>query len=114
MEIIIDKIALWRPKINDAFTVRTSAIGTPYLDKNGMRTSALKPIYRYAKTYSLMDGDEELKFSLFVRSFSTDAKKAEEKLDTVAEKITGEQVREVILNPVFSAFEYLNEYLGEK
>lgn len=114
MEILIDNIALWRPKINDAFTVRTSAIGTPYREKNGARQIATKPIYRYAKTYGVKDGKAELKFSLFVRTLSTDSKAVEEKLDEVAEKITAAQAREAITNPVYSAFEYLNIYLGDK
>ena len=114
MEILIDNIALWRPKINDAFTVRTSAIGTPYREKNGARQIATKPIYRYAKTYKVQDGKAELKFSLFVRTLSTDSKAVEEKLDEVAEKITPAQAREAITNPVYSAFGYLNIYLGDK
>lgn len=111
MEIIIDNIALWRAKINDAFTVRTSAIGTPYKDKNGARQIATKPIYRYAKTFTLKDGKEELKFSLFVRSLCTDSEKVEERLDEVAKTVKAKQVREAIVNPVYSAFEYLNIYL---
>lgn len=114
MEIIIDNIALWRPKINDEFTIRTSAIGTPYIDRKGARQITTKPIYRYAKTYTVKDGKEELKFSLFVRTLDTDAKKVEENLDEVAKGITPEQAREAIVNPVYSAFIYLNIYLGEQ
>ena len=111
MYIIINCIALWRAKINDDFTTRTSAVGTPYKKKDGSSAIADKPIYRYAKTYTVKDGDSELKFSLFVRSFSTDAEKAEKVLDTVAETITPAQAREVITNPAYSAFIYLNEYM---
>lgn len=111
MDIIINRIALWRAKINDDFTTRTSAIGTPYKKKEGGSAVADKPIYRYAKTYVVKDGKAELKFSLFVRTFSTDAAKAEKRLDEVAKKITPEQAREVITNPTYSAFIYLNEYM---
>lgn len=111
MDIIIDRIALWRAKINDNFTVRTSAIGTPYKKKDGSAAIADKPIYRYAKTYSVKDGKSELKFSLFVRSFSTNAEKAEKTLDVIAKSITPEQAREVITNPTYAAFIYLNEYM---
>lgn len=114
MEIIIDRIALWRSKTNDGFTVRTSSVGTPYKRKSGTSGIATKPIYRYAKTYAVKDGDSELKISLFVRTFSTDAEKVEARLDAVAETITPAQAREVITNPVWSAFTYLNEYLEEK
>lgn len=113
MEIIIDNIALWRGKINDSFTVRTSAIGTRYQDKNGGHQVAVKPIYRYAKTYTVKDGKEELKVSLFVRTFSTDAKQAEKRLDEVAKTIKPAQARKVITNPVYTAFEYLNIYLED-
>lgn len=113
MDLIIDNIALWRAKINDAFTVRISNIGTVYKDKNGVRGIASKPIYRYAKTYEIKDGKESLKISLFVRTFCTDSMKVQERLDEVSKKITPKMAREVILNPSYSAFEYLNIYLED-
>lgn len=113
MEIIIDNIALWRPKINDEFTIRTSAIGTPYKDKDGNAKVARKPIYRYAKSFTVKDGEEELGFSLFVRTLSTDSKAAEKRLDDVAKTITPEQARSAVLEPSYSAFRYLNVYLED-
>ena len=113
MEIIIDNIALWRPKINNEFTIRTSAIGTPYKDKNGGSKIARKPIYRYAKSYEVQDGEEAIGFSLFVRTLSTDSKKAEKRLDEVAETITPQQARDALLEPSYSAFRYLNIYLED-
>lgn len=113
MEVIIDNIALWRVKINDAFTVRTSAIGTRYKDKNGADKVAVKPIYRYAKTYTVKDGKSELKFSLFVRTFDTDAKKVEKLLDKTAKGVDLVKVRKAITNPNWAAFEYLNIYLED-
>lgn len=111
MDIIIDRIALWRAKINDNFTIRTSSVGTPYKKKDGSSAIADKPIYRYAKCYTVKDGNAELKFSLFARTFSTDAAKAEKTLDAVAKTITPAQAREVIANPTYAAFVYLNEYM---
>lgn len=108
MDIIIDNIALWRGKVNNAFTVRTSAIGTRYKDKNGANQVAVKPIYRYAKNYTVKDGKSDLCISLFVRTFSTDAKAIEKKLDKVAKTVKPAQARKVITNPVYTAFEYLN------
>ena len=113
MEIIIDNIALWRAKINDAFTVRTSPIGTRYKDSHGANQVAVKPVYRYAKTYTVKDGKSDLRVSLFVRTLCTDAKKVEAKLDEVAKTIKPAQARKVITNPVYTAFEYLNKYLEE-
>ena len=113
MEIIIDNIALWRPKINDEFTIRTSSIGTPYKDKKGVPTVARKPIYRYAKTYEVKDGKNKLAFSLFVRTLSTDSKAAEKRLDEVAKTITPEQARSAIVEPSYTAFKYLNIYLED-
>ena len=114
MEIIIDNIALWRGKINDDFTTRTSAIGTRYKTQNGANQVAVKPIYRYAKTYQIKDGDSELKVSLFVRTFDTDAKKVEKQLDAAFKKVKPAQARKVVTNPNYMAFEYLNIYLEEK
>ena len=108
MDIILDNIALWRAKINDDFTVRQSAIGTRYKDKNGANQIAVKPIYRYAKTYKVKDGKSELKVSLFVRTFDTDAKKVEKRLDEVAKTIKPAQARKAITNPNWADFEYLN------
>ena len=108
MEIIIDNIALWRAKINDKFTIKASAIGTKYQDKNGAMQVAVKPIYRYAKTYTVKDGKSDLKVSLFVRTFSTDAKAVEKQLDAAAKTIKPAQARKVITDPIYTAFEYLN------
>ena len=113
MDIIIDNIALWRGKINDAFTVRTSPIGTRYKDAKGANQIAVKPVYRYAKTYKVKDGDSELRVSLFVRTFCTDAKKVEKRLDEVAKTIKPAQARKVITNPTYTAFEYLKEKLED-
>lgn len=113
MDIIIDNIALWRAKINDAFTVRTSAIGTRFKDKNGTMQVAVKPIYRYAKSYDVKDGDSTLRVSLFVRTFNTDAKAVEKQLDATAKTIKPAQARKVITNPTYTAFEYLNKYLED-
>lgn len=111
MEIIIDNIALWRPKMSDTFTVRTHAIGTPYKTRDNAYEKAKKPLYRYAKSYTVADGKAELGFSLFVRTLNSDAKAVERQLDAAAQKVTPAQVREVITNPVESAFSYLNIYL---
>lgn len=113
MEIIIDNIALWRGKISDGFTTRTSAIGTRYKDQKGANQVAVKPIYRYAKSYTIKDGKAELKISLFVRTFCTDAKKVEKQLDKAAKGVKPAQARKVITNPVYTAFEYLNTYLED-
>lgn len=113
MDIIIDNIALWRAKINDSFTVRTSPIGTRYKDAKGASVVAVKPVYRYAKSYQIKDDDSELKISLFVRTLCTDAKKVEKRLDEVAKTVKPAMARKVITNPVYTAFEYLNKYLED-
>lgn len=113
MDIIIDNIAIWRAKINDAFTIRTSAIGTRYKDKSGAQKLAVKPIYRYAKTYTVKDGKSDIRVSLFVRTFCTDAEKVEAKLDEVAKTIKPKQAREAVTNPNWADFEYLNIYLED-
>lgn len=113
MELIVDNIALWRAKRIDSLTTNASPIGRPYKDRAGGNKVAAKPLYRYAKNYTVKDGKSKLDFSLFVNTFSTDSEGVEKALDKIAETVTPAQVREVITNPVYTAFNYLNVYLGD-
>lgn len=97
----LNRIAIWRPKLLDDFTVRESGAGRTFADNKIISKTTAKT-YRYAKNYE-KDG---IRFCLFVVSYSKNAKKAEKALDKFAKKIkpSGD----------YSDFEYTNFYLEDK
>lgn len=98
----LDRIAIWRPKLLDEFTIRESGAGRTFAENKIISKTTAKT-YRYAKNYSKKDGT---KFCLFVVSYSDDAKGAEKRLDEVAKKVKVEGN--------LSDFQYTNYYLEDK
>lgn len=80
-QLILNQIAIWRPKLFDELTVRETAPGRLAV-VNGEATRTTKKTYRYAKNYQYKD----TKYCLFFITYDNDAKKAESFLDSV--KIT--------------------------
>lgn len=108
MEIIIDKIAIWKANLSGKFTVREMPIGTRYLDETaGLYVMSDKILYRYAKNYK--KGKTE--FCLFVRTYRDDKVKIETELDAVAKTITEEYAKKINNLATVKDFEYLNEKL---
>lgn len=97
----LNRIAIWRPKLIDEFTIRESGAGRPYAENKILSKTTAKT-YRYAKNYE-RDGK---KFCLFVVTYSKKAKTAEKQLDKIAKKV------EIPAN--LSDFEYTNYYLEDK
>ena len=79
----LNRIAIWRAKLLDDFTIRESGAGRPYLADNKILSKTTSRTYRYAKNYE-KDGT---KFCLFVVTYSKDAESAEKQLDKIAKKI---------------------------
>lgn len=105
----LNRIALWRPKLLDEFTVRESGAGRPFVqDKIISKTT--KKTFRYAKNYKTGD----VKFCLFVITYLDDAKVAEKRLDEVAEKIEPAVAQKVVIDSSNSNFEYTDFYMEEK
>ena len=69
MEIIIDKIAIWKSDFHkEKYTVREMPLGIKYRNELGIASVSDKVIYRYAKNYKVGKTD----YLLFVRTFSND------------------------------------------
>ena len=98
----LNRIAIWRAKLLDNFTIRESGAGRPYLSKNKIISKTTAKTYRYAKNYE-KDGT---RFCLFVVTYSKDADSAEKQLDKIAKKIKPSNN--------LSDFEYTKYYLEEK
>lgn len=108
MEIIIDKIAIWRENLNDKFSVRKIPANTRYRDDvTGIYLISDKPMFRYAKNYK----KGKTKFCLFVRTFREDASAIEVELDKIAKTIDEEYAKKINAISSIENFEYLNERL---
>lgn len=106
MEIIINKIAIWKANFHKGYTVRKMPIGTRYQNESGIYCVADKPMYRYAKNYKV----KKTEFVLFARSFREDKNGVETELDKVAKTITEEYAKKAILASAEN-FEYTNNSL---
>lgn len=110
MEIILDRIAIWRADFHKGYTVRTIPTNTRYQDK-GIYLKSEKTMYRYAKNYKV--GKTE--FCLFVRTYRDDKKGVEAELDKAAKTVTEDYAKKIAVLSTIENFEYLNEFLkGDK
>lgn len=107
MEIIIDKIAIWKTTFHkETFTVREHPTGTRYLNEANIYCISDKPLYRYAKNYKV--GKTE--FLLFVRTFNGDKKVVEKQLDEVAKTVKESEAKKAIMASA-NDFEYLDKLM---
>lgn len=103
MNIILDKIAIWKPFGSTTMLKREAPLGISYRKPDSaVYEKATKPIIRYAKDYQ----DGKTKFCLFVRTFSTDEKAVEKRLDEVAKKLDKRDILEAIVSSSASDFTY--------
>lgn len=105
----LNRIAIWRPKLLDDFTIRESGVGRVFAENHIIKKTTAKT-YRYAKNYEKKD----VKFCLFVVSYLADAKKAEKQLDKIAKKIDVDMAKEIVSKSTDVSFEYTDFYLEEK
>lgn len=113
----LNRIALWRPKLLDDFTIREAGAGRPVVE-NQIISKTKSKTYRYAKNYSRGKGKDKIKFCLFVVTYSDDAENAEKQLDKIAKKITSnkidiETVKEVVSESTNTNFTYTDFFLKE-
>ena len=114
MNIILDNIAIWTPKLGDELTVRTTPAGAKHQDATTNLISLTdKTVYRYAKNYKTK-GRNGVRFCLFVRTYSDDAKDIEKQLDDYATKIATNEVADAIAKADSTKFVYTNKYLEVK
>lgn len=111
MNIILDNIAIWQPKLGDELTVRKTPAGAK-IQKAGTNiiTRTEAPIFRYAKNYKT-NGKSGVRFCLFVRTYLNDEKKIEKALDAYAAELTSKDVTAAVAGSDANHFTYTNHYL---
>lgn len=103
MDIILNQIAIWQPCGAKKLNVRKAPIGQKYREPNGVVYKiANKPIYRYAKDYTV----KKVEFSLFLRTECEDATKVEAVMDAYAKHITKEYALNATSSASIDNFEY--------
>lgn len=105
----LNRIAIWKPKMLDDFTIRESGAGRPFAENHIIKKTIART-YRYAKNYE----KKGTKFCLFVISYLVDAKKAEAQLDKIAKKIDVDMAKNVVAKSTNVSFEYTDFYLEDK
>lgn len=105
----LNRIAIWRAKLLDGFTIRESGAGRPFAENHIIKKTIAKT-YRYAKNYEKKD----VKFCLFVITYLADKESAEKQLDKIAKKIDVDLAKEIVSKSTNVNFEYTDFYLEEK
>jgi len=100
--IELNRIAIWRAKPLDTFSVRESAPGRQYVENKVYKKTA-KTTYRYAKNYEV----EGVKFCLMVITYDKDSKEVEKDLDRIALVISKEEAEK-------GEFAYTNYFIKER
>lgn len=114
MNIILDNIAIWMPKLSDELTIRSTPAGAKHQDAaTNLISLTDKTIYRYAKNYKTK-GRGGVKFCLFVRTYSNDTKSVEKQLDNCAAGLTADEVASAIAEANATKFTYTNKFLEVK
>ncbi len=111
MDIILNKIAIWKAPGSEKLTKRVAPLGTRYLEPNSpiYRNANDKSIIRYAKDYQI----GKITYSLFLRTFCADEKVVEKALDVVALKLEKAYVLEATHDAGFDSFTYTNFVFDE-
>lgn len=105
----LNRIALWKPKLCDELTIRTTGAGRLYQDDKIIKKTTAKT-YRYAKNYE----KGNTKFCLFVISYMNKAEDAEKQLDAVAKKLKADEIEKAVSESTNSSFTYTKYFLEEK
>lgn len=111
--LILNRVAIWRPKLNDEFSVRQSPAGRTYFEHNIAKTTQT-PTYRYAKNYTIGKGKNTVKFCLMILTPSRSEKIIESFLDDIAKQIDIAFAQRVAMTATDASFEYTDFYFNEE
>ena len=111
-KLILDRVAIWKPKLNDEFSVRQSPAGRIYFEHNIAKTTQT-PTYRYAKNYTIGDKNAT-KFCLMILTTSEAEKTIESFLDNVAKQIDIASAQRVVMTATDTSFEYTDFYFNQE
>lgn len=110
MDIILNKIAVWRDCGSDKLHKRLSPVGTRYReDANPVYKLSNQPLVRYCKNYNI----GKIKFCLFVRTDKENDAKVEATLDAYAKELTKQQVLEYLSASQGMDFVYTDMMIGD-
>lgn len=113
-QLILDRVAIWRPKPKDNFAVRQSPAGRVHFER-GIAKTTKNPTFRYAKNYSIGKGKNAVKFCLMLMTESVSEKSIEKFLDDTSKKIDIAFAQRVVMNSTDVSFEYTDfNYEGDK
>lgn len=91
---------------------KQAPLGQSYLvEGSAAYQKAAKPLYRYAKGYSIKKGKSEINFCLFARTFSDNDKAVEKELDACAKSLKPEEILEALTVASMSNFTYTDTFL---
>lgn len=112
MDIILNKIAIWGALGMTVLSKKQAPLGQSYLvEGSAAYQKATKPLYRYAKGYSIKKGKSVINFCLFVRTFSDNDKAVEKELDACAKSLNSEEILEALTVASMSNFTYTDTFL---
>jgi len=112
MDIIINRVAIWQPQLNDGLLMSRHSIGTMFKRKDSeLIERSTVPLFRFVKNYE-RNGE---RFCLFCRVFVNDPDRVELELDKIARQLDDEYIRRIKVitanNPM--DFEYTDYYILE-
>lgn len=103
MDILINKIAIWRAAGAKKINVRQNPLGTQYRENDGVvYRKAEQPMYRYVKDYVV----EDVKYSLILATFTDNQDLVEFCLDQTSSKISKEYALRATSSALCGMFEY--------
>lgn len=111
--LILNRVAIWRPKLTDKLGVRQSPAGRVYFENNIAKVTE-EPTYRYAKNYIAGKGKTATKFCLMLMTSSQATKAIEQFLDGVAKQIDPAFAQRVSMTASDTSFEYTDFYFKEE
>ena len=111
--LILNRVAIWKPKLNDDFSVRQSPAGRVYFEHNVAKTTQT-PTFRYAKNYTIGKGKSAVKFCLMLMSELQAEKAIEKFLDETAKKIDIAFAQRVAMTATDASFEYTDFYFNQE
>lgn len=111
--LILNRVAIWKPKLNDDFSVRQSPAGRTHFEHNIAKTTQT-PTYRYAKNYSIGKGKSATKFCLMILTPFQSEKTIENFLDDTAKQIDIAFAQRVAMTATDASFEYTDFYFNEE
>lgn len=103
--LFLNRVAIWKPKLNDEFSIRQSPAGRTYFEHNIAKTTQI-PTFRYAKNYTVGENENFVKICLMLLTESQSEKTIEAFLDEVSKQIDIAFAQRISMTMTDTSFEY--------